>query len=36
MNSNEEICQLEIQSKKFHQRGSLHQERSLNTMPIVH
>jgi hypothetical protein len=30
MNSNEEIVQLEITSKKFHQ------ERSLNTVPIVH
>ena len=30
MNSNEEIFQLEIKSKKFHQ------ERSLNTVPIVH
>jgi hypothetical protein len=36
MNSNEEIFQLEIKSKKFHQRGSFHQERSLNTVPIVH
>ena len=25
MNSNEEIFQLEIKSKKFHQRGSFHQ-----------
>jgi hypothetical protein len=30
MNSNEEIFQLEIKSKKLHQRGSL------NTVPIVH
>ena len=30
MNSNEEIFQLEIKSKKFHQ------ESSLNTIPIVH
>ena len=29
MNSNEEIFQLEIKSKKFHQRESFHQERSL-------
>jgi hypothetical protein len=36
MNSNEEIFQLEIKSKQFHQRGSFHQERSLNTVPIVH
>jgi hypothetical protein len=36
MNSNEEIFQLEINSKKFHHRGSFHQERSLNTVPIVH
>jgi hypothetical protein len=36
MNSNEEIFQLEIKSKKFHQRGSFHQESSLNTIPIVH
>ena len=35
INSNEEIFQLEIKSK-FHQRGSFHQERSLNTTPIVH
>jgi hypothetical protein len=28
MNSNEEIFQREIKSKKFHQRGSFHQERS--------
>jgi hypothetical protein len=35
MNSNEEIVQLEIKSKKFHQRGSFHQESSLNTIPIV-
>jgi hypothetical protein len=26
MNSNDEIFQLEIKSKKFHQRGSYHQE----------
>jgi hypothetical protein len=36
MNSNEEIFQLEIKSKKFHHRESFHQERSLNTIPIVH
>ena len=36
MNSNEEIFQLEIKSKKFHQRGSFHQESRLNTIPIVH
>jgi hypothetical protein len=36
MNPNEDIFQLEINSKKFHQRGSFHQERSLNTIPIVH
>ena len=35
INSNEEIFQLEIKSK-FHQRGSFHQERSLNTIPIIH
>jgi hypothetical protein len=35
MNSNEEIFQLEIKSKKFHQRGSFHQERSLNTVPKI-
>ena len=35
MYSNEEIFQLEIKSKKFHQRGSFHQEKSLNTIPIV-
>jgi hypothetical protein len=35
MNSNEEIFQLEIKSKKFHQRGSFHQERSLSTIPIL-
>ena len=36
INSNEEIFQLVIKSKKFHQRGSFHQERSLNTISIVH
>ena len=36
MNSNEEIFQLEIKSKKFHRRESFHQEKSLNTGPIVH
>ena len=36
MNSNDEIFHLEIKSKKFHQRGSYHQERSLNTVHIVH
>jgi hypothetical protein len=34
--SNEVIFQYEITSKKFHQRESFHQERSLNTVPIVH
>jgi hypothetical protein len=40
--SNEVIFQIEITSKKFHQRESFHlersfhQERSLNTVPIVH
>jgi hypothetical protein len=34
--SNEVIFQFEITSKKFHQRESFHQERSLNTVPIVH
>jgi hypothetical protein len=33
-NYTKEIVQLEIKSKKFHQRGSFHQERSLNTVPI--
>jgi hypothetical protein len=36
MNSIEEMFQLEIKSNKFHQRESFHQERSLNTVPIVH
>ena len=36
MNSSGEIFQLEIKSKKFHERGSFDQERSLNTVPIVH
>ena len=34
--SNEVIFQYEITSKKFHQRESFHQERSLNTVPIVY
>ena len=34
--SNEVIFQYEITPKKFHQRESFHQERSLNTVPIVH
>jgi hypothetical protein len=36
MNFNKETFQLEIKSKKFHQRGSCHQERSLKTISIVH
>ena len=36
MNSNEEIFQLEMKSKKFHQRRRFHQEKSLNTIPVVH
>ena len=34
--SNEVIFQYEITSKRFHQRESFHQVRSLNTVPIVH
>jgi hypothetical protein len=29
MNFNEEIFQLEIKSKKFHQRGSFHQKNNI-------
>jgi hypothetical protein len=32
--SNEVIFQFERKSKKFHERESFHQERSLNTVPI--
>ena len=35
MNSNEDIFQLEIKSKQFLQRGSIHQERSLNKGSLI-